>query len=204
MAFVAAAATRSALVAPRSFSSRLCARRSLFTAPYRTAAPRRAAAAPPRRPLFTPPAMLSEGQPAPLFDKVDGDGNRVKLDDLRGQNVILYFSNLAGPGCTSQSCSFRDAAEDFANLNARVIAVSAQSDQKSADFKRINRLPFSVISDTDKQLQKLYNVPSTFGLIPGRVTFVIDKQGIIRKVFNSQFNATQHVAVAKETLSSLN
>ncbi|PXF45117.1 Peroxiredoxin Q, chloroplastic [Gracilariopsis chorda] len=200
MAFVAVAA-RSAVLASRPFCPRVCPRRSLFTAP-RTASLRPSPT--PHRALFSPPKMLAEGQPAPDFDRVDGDGNRIKLSELRGQNVILYFSNLAGPGCTSQSCTFRDAAEHFVNLNARVIAVSAQSDQKSADFKRINRLPFSVISDVDKQLQKLYNVPSTFGLIPGRVTFVIDKQGVVRKVFNSQFNATQHVAVAKETLSSLN
>ncbi|CAN8062955.1 unnamed protein product [Agarophyton chilense] len=147
--------------------------------------------------------MLAEGQPAPDFDRTDIDGNRVKLSELKGSNVILYFSALQGPGCTSQSCTFRDAAEDFAKLDAKIIAISAQADSKSSQFKRTNRLPFPIVADSKKELQKLYGVPSTFGLIPGRVTFVIDKDGIVRKIFNSQFNVTQHVDIAKETLQSL-
>lgn len=145
---------------------------------------------------------VGEGQAAPDFTKQDGDGKTVTLSSFKGtRNVVLYFSNGAGPGCTSQSCSFRDAAEDFAKLDAEIIAVSAQRD--TAAFKRDNQLPFSVIPDGDKELQKLYGVPATMGLIPGRVTYVIDKNGLVRSVYNSQFSTAAHVATAKETLASL-
>lgn len=146
--------------------------------------------------------MVKEGDPAPDFTRTDGDGETISLSALKGQNVVLYFSNGAGPGCTTQSCTFRDAAEDFTKLDARIIAVSAQNDQSAADFKRTNRLPFSVIPDKGRELQKMYGVPATLGLIPGRITYVIDKDGVVRKIYNSQFSAAQHVTVAKETLES--
>lgn len=146
--------------------------------------------------------VLSKGTPAPDFSKTDGDGNQVTVSSFKGnRNVVLYFSNGSGVGCTSQSCSFRDAAEDFAKLDAEIIAVSAQRDTTS--FKRENRLPFSVIPDPDGELQKLYGVPPTLGLIPGRVTYVIDKQGVIQCVYNSQFSTAQHVKTAAGTLQSL-
>lgn len=145
---------------------------------------------------------VGEGQSAPDFSKTDGDGKNVTLSSFKGsRNVVLYFSNGSGPGCTSQSCSFRDAAEDFANLDAEIIAVSAQKDTSA--FKRDNRLPFSVIPDGDGALQKLYGVPATLGLIPGRITYVIDKNGIVRSVYNSQFSTAAHVQTAKETLQTL-
>ncbi|KAI0559670.1 Peroxiredoxin [Gracilaria domingensis] len=157
----------------------------------------------PTRRFVATSVMVAEGQSAPDFERNDIDGNRIKLSELRGSNVILYFSALQGPGCTSQSCTFRDAAEDFASLDAKIIAISAQGGGKSSQFKRTNRLSFPIVSDPDKELQKLYGVPATFGLIPGRVTFVIDKEGVVQKIFNSQFNVTQHVAIAKETLQAL-
>ncbi|CDF33250.1 unnamed protein product [Chondrus crispus] len=146
--------------------------------------------------------MVAEGAQAPDFEKTDGDGNKVSLSSFRGsRNVVLYFSNGAGPGCTSQSCSFRDAAEDFAQLDAEIIAVSAQSDTTA--FKRENSLPFSVIPDSQGELRKLYKVPSTLGLLPGRVTYVIDKQGIVRSVYNSQFSTAAHITTASEALKAI-
>lgn len=152
----------------------------------------------PTRPRMT----VSEGATAPDFTKTDGDGKEVTLSSFQGsRNVVLYFSNGAGPGCTNQSCSFRDAAEDFAKLDAEIIAVSAQRDTTA--FKRENSLPFSVIPDPKGELQKMYGVPATLGLIPGRITFVIDKQGIVRSVYNSQFSTAAHVKTAEDTLKSL-
>lgn len=146
--------------------------------------------------------VLDKGTSAPDFSKTDGDGNQVSLSSFKEKrNVVLYFSNGAGVGCTNQSCSFRDAAEDFANLDAEIIAVSAQRNTNA--FKRENRLPFSVIPDPDGELQKLYGVPPTLGLIPGRVTYVIDKQGVVRSVYNSQFSTAEHVKTAADTLKSL-
>lgn len=143
-----------------------------------------------------------EGEPAPDFTKVDGDGKTVTLSSFKdSKNVILYFSPGRGSGCTTQSCSFRDAAEEFASLDAEIIAVSAQRD--TTKFKSENRLPFSVIPDPDGELQKLYGVSTTLRFIPGRVTYVIDKQGVIKKVYNSQISVKNHIDVAAETLKNL-
>lgn len=170
--------------------------------------------APLRRPITTPhPSrqhqfsttinMLKEGDKAPAFSAEDTDGNTISSDSLSGSKVVLYFSNLAGPGCTSQSCSFRDNDARFMKLDAKVIAVSAQDKQASIAFKDANGLTFPVIPDKDKTLQKLFAVPSTLGLIPGRITYVIDREGIIRTAYNSQFSATSHIDVAIETLKTI-
>lgn len=146
---------------------------------------------------------LSEGQKAPSFTATDTDGNTISLDDFRGSNLVLYFSNLAGPGCTSQSCSFRDAEAAFSSLNAKIVAVAAQNRETAADFKSKNGLEFPIIPDKDGRIQKLFDVSATLGLLPGRITYVIDKDGVIRSAYNSQFAVSSHVDIAKNTLSQL-
>lgn len=202
MAFVASLAVRSLQPTASSFtrSSRCFATshsRSLATT--RRCAPVTPSSPASRRRFSM--AAPKEGSPAPDFTATDTDGNAISLSALRGGNVVLYFMAGAGPGCTSQACAFRDAAADFADLDATIIAVSAQND--GADFKSRNSLPYAVISDGDKKLQKLYGVSATFGLIPGRVTYTIDKEGIIRSAFNKQFGAEEHVKVARETIKTL-
>lgn len=140
----------------------------------------------------------------PSFNVTDTDGNAVSSDTLRGSKLVLYFSNAAGPGCVSQSCSFRDAEAQFQGLDARIIAVSAQAQPASAEFKRANGLTFPVVADKERVLQKLFGVPTTFGLLPGRVTYVMDRDGVVVRIYNSQFSAGSHVGVAKEVLNSIN
>lgn len=147
--------------------------------------------------------MLKEGEKAPSFSAEDTDGNTISSDDLSGSNVVLYFSNASGMVCSTQSCSFRDAEAQFNALDAKIIAVSAQGPGASASFKQSNGLTFPVIPDKDGKLQKLFDVPSTFGLVPGRLTFVIDKEGVIRLAHNSQFSAGSHITMAKKTLKSI-
>lgn len=146
---------------------------------------------------------IAEGDAAPDFTATDTDGSTITAASLRGSKVVLYFSNTAGPGCVSQSCSFRDAEAQFSALNARIVAVSAQKPAAAAEFKRANNLAFPVISDHGRDLQKLFGVPSTFGLLPGRVTFIIDREGVVRRVHNSQFSVGSHIDIAKEVLESL-
>lgn len=147
--------------------------------------------------------VLSEGQKAPSFSATDTDGNTVALDDFRGNKLVLYFSNASGPGCVSQSCSFRDAEAQFSALDAKIVAVSAQNQGASTQFKQSNGLSFPVIPDKDGRLQKLYAVPATLGLIPGRITYVIDRDGVIRSVYNSQFSVSSHIDVAKDALKKM-
>ncbi len=149
---------------------------------------------------------LRTGDKAPDFDKRTHDGEPISLARLRGDKaVVLYFyPKDETPGCTAEACSFRDAYEDFVDAGAVVVGVSADSLASHEKFASHHRLPFKLISDEDGALRKAYDVPSNlFGLIPGRVTYVIDQQGTIRHVFNSQIQAKRHVKEALDVVKSL-
>lgn len=146
---------------------------------------------------------LSIGSPAPEFDKTSHDGKPVSLAALRGDKaVVLYFyPKDETPACTKEACSFRDTYEDFLEAGAVVIGVSSDDAASHDRFAARHRLPFLLISDEDGQLRRDYDVPkSMLGLLPGRVTYVIDKQGAIRHVFNSQLQAKRHVSEALEVV----
>jgi peroxiredoxin Q/BCP len=126
----------------------------------------------------------------------------VRLSEFRGRKaVVLYFYPKDDtPGCTKESCAFRDSYQDFQDAGAEVIGVSSDSAESHGRFAAKHRLPFTLLADQGAQVRKRYGVPATLGLLPGRVTFVIDRAGIVRHVFNSQFQATQHVSEALEAL----
>jgi thioredoxin-dependent peroxiredoxin len=107
------------------------------------------------------------------------------------------------PGCTKQVCSFRDAVEEFEGLDAAVIGVSAGTASDHSSFDEKFKLKFPLLVDNDNSLRKSFGVPSTFGLLPGRVTYVIDKEGVVQEVYNSQLNVTEHVNVARRALQAL-
>ena len=117
--------------------------------------------------------------------------------------VLYFYPKDETPGCTAEACAFRDNYEDFVDAGAVVIGVSQDSEKSHKAFAEHHRLPFLLISDSDKALRKAYGVPNNLGFIPGRVTFVIDREGKIQHVFNSQINATKHVTEALEVLKRL-
>ncbi|MFM7470685.1 MAG: peroxiredoxin [Nodosilinea sp. LVE1205-7] len=145
------------------------------------------------------------GQVAPDFSLTNQAGETVALSSFRGQKaVVLYFYPKDDtPGCTVESCSFRDSYEDFQRIGAEVIGISSDSPGSHQQFASKYRLPFTLVSDVDGSVRRAYGVPSTLGLLPGRVTYVIDQEGIVRHVFNSQFNPKAHVAEAKKVAQSL-
>lgn len=145
------------------------------------------------------------GDTAPDFTLPSQSGEPVSLKDFIGKkSVVLYFYPKDDtPGCTKEACSFRDNYEVFKEAGAEVIGVSDDSAASHEKFAAKYRLPFILVSDTGKQLRKLYGVPSTLGLLPGRVTYVIDKNGIVRHIFNSQFNFNGHIEESLKMLREL-
>ena len=148
---------------------------------------------------------LHVGEPAPDFSLPDGKGHTVRLSDFRGrQPVVVYFYPKDDtPGCTKEACAFRDQYQDFKDAGAEVIGISSDSESKHESFASKYRLPFLLLADRSGAVRKQYGVPATLGLLPGRVTFVIDRQGLVRHTFNSQFQATKHVEEALVALRSL-
>jgi len=146
------------------------------------------------------------GDKAPDFSLPSQMGDKLTLSEFIGKkNVVLYFyPKDETPGCIKEACTFRDSYEELANLGAEVLGVSGQSVESHKSFATHYGLPFVLLSDQDNAVRKLYGVPSSgLGLIPGRVTYIIDKQGIVRHIFNSQTQAPRHVAEAKRTLQEL-
>ncbi len=152
--------------------------------------------------LFSGKSSIEVGQKAPDFELPDAEGKRIRLADFRGKKaIVLYFYPKDDtPGCTAEACSFRDSYEDFQDAGAEVIGVSSDTESSHAKFAKRHKLPFTLLSDASGDVRKKYGVPATFGLLPGRVTYVIDKKGIVRHVFNSQLQATRHVSEALAAL----
>ncbi|HET7688382.1 MAG TPA: peroxiredoxin [Candidatus Macondimonas sp.] len=148
---------------------------------------------------------LTLGDKAPPFTLPTADGRQVSLSDYHGrQPVVVYFYPKDDtPGCTAEACAFRDQYEDFKQAGAEVIGISSDAPEAHAKFASKHRLPFLLLSDRDGAVRKAYGVPATLGLLPGRVTFVVDREGIIRHLFSSQFRATKHVSEAIGVLKSL-
>jgi thioredoxin-dependent peroxiredoxin len=148
-------------------------------------------------------AGVREADQAPDFDLPDQAGEPIRLSELRGRWVVLYFYPADDtPGCTAESCSFRDSHEDFVDAGAVVIGVSSDSVSSHRSFADKHKLPFTLLADEGGRVRKRYGVTRTLGLLPGRVTYVIDPEGVVRSVFSSQFRPTKHIAEALETIRS--
>ena len=144
---------------------------------------------------------VTVGDAAPDFELPDQSGASVRLSAFRGRVVVLYFYPKDDThGCIAESSDFRDNYPKFQSANAEVIGISSDTSDSHARFASKYKLPFRLLSDRDSAVRRLYGVPSTLGLIPGRVTYVIDPKGIVRAVFNSQFNPKSHVEQSLEAL----
>lgn len=125
--------------------------------------------------------------------------------ETAGKNLVIYFYPKDDtPGCTRQACSFRDQYADFEDAGAVVIGISAQSPESHRNFAEKHHLAFTLLSDMDNQTRKQFGVPSDlFGLIPGRVTYIADKNGKVVHIFNSQIQVSKHVEEAIKILRQL-
>ena len=136
---------------------------------------------------------LQVGDTAPDFELPSQTGDTVKLSDQRGHWVVVYFYPADDtPGCTAEACSFRDSYEDFTDAGAVVIGISGDSVESHVKFAEKHHLPFTLLSDGDGAVRSSWGVSKSLGLLPGRVTYVIDPDGVVRKRFSSQLRAKQH------------
>lgn len=147
---------------------------------------------------------IKVGDTAPDFTLTNQNGTSVTLSSFRGKPVVLYFYPKDDtPGCTVESCAFRDQYEVFKSAGAEVIGVSADSNESHQKFAAKYQLPFTLLSDKGDSVRNLYGAKAMFGLFPGRITYVIDASGKVEYIFDSMFNSKGHVEEALKTIQAL-
>lgn len=148
---------------------------------------------------------IQVGDKAPDFTLPSQSGDPVRLSDRLGERVVVlyFYPKDETPGCTKEACAFRDSHEVFSEAGAEVIGVSSDSVDRHAAFAGHHNLPFTLVADEGGQVRKSYGVPSALGLLPGRVTYVIDRAGTVRHVFNSMTSIGRHVGDALDVVRKL-
>lgn len=148
---------------------------------------------------------IQVGDKIPEFRLKNQNGDGLSISSLIGKKVLViyFYPKDYTPGCTKEACSFRDSYEDFKALGAEVIGISDDNVSRHLKFSKTYKLPFILLSDSGNKVRKLFGVPGNlFGLIPGRVTYVVDKKGVVVQVFDSM-NASIHIKKTKETIEKL-
>ena len=149
---------------------------------------------------------LAEGLPAPDFTAKANDGSSVTLSNFRGKNVVLYFyTKNFSPGCRAETFAFRDSYGKFTSADAELIGISVDSIESHVDFASRHKIPFKLLSDQDRSISRLYGVLGYGGYFAKRTTFIIDKQGVIRKIFPVVLlpTSSKHPETVLEALRSL-
>ena len=151
-------------------------------------------------------SLLKPGERIPHFKLPDQNGEMVDIAKLVGRkNLVIYFyPKDYTTGCTLEACSFRDEYEVFKENDTEVIGINSEGSSRHHSFAKSYHLNFILLSDKDRKVEKLFGVKRIFlGLLTGRVSFVVDKQGIIRHVFTSRSQAAKHVEEALKVIKSL-
>lgn len=148
---------------------------------------------------------IDEGDVMPEFALPDQTGQLVSLSSLLGKGpvVVFFYPRDDSPGCTVEVCSFRDQHDTFVEAGASVVGISGDDVASHDHFVKKYGLPFTLLSDGDNAYRKAIRVPSTLGIMPGRVTYVLDKTGVVQKRFASQINFSGHIDVARELVQKL-
>jgi thioredoxin-dependent peroxiredoxin len=148
---------------------------------------------------------IGVGDKAPDFTLPSQSGEPVRLYDRLGDRVVVlyFYPRDETRGCTAEACAFRDSYEAFTDAGAEVIGISSDSAARHASFADRHQLPFTLLSDQGGRVRKSYGVPTVLGVLPGRVTYVIDRDGTVRHVFNSLTNIGQHISDALDVVRRL-
>ena len=149
---------------------------------------------------------IQVGSRIPSFKLLDQHGEEFDINSILGKkNLVIYFyPKDDSPGCTAEACYFQDQFEVFKEAGAEVIGISSQSVKSHKQFAEKYRLTYTLLSDMGNKIRKQFGVPAGFfGLLPGRVTYIVDKTGKVIFMFNSQVQATKHVDEALKVLQDL-
>ncbi|KAG9307339.1 hypothetical protein G9A89_017168 [Geosiphon pyriformis] len=144
-----------------------------------------------------PHSLLNKPAPKNISLK-NQDGESVDLGSFLGQGpaVVFFYPKDESYGCTKQACSFRDSYQVFQDAGATLVGISSDSSDSHKRFATAQKLQFPLLADVKGEAKKAFEVSKTFGIIPGRVTFLIDREGIVRDVFDSQMDFNGHVTRA--------
>ncbi|KAA8523360.1 hypothetical protein F0562_009783 [Nyssa sinensis] len=150
-------------------------------------------------------AKVNKGAAPPPFTLKDQDGRSVSLSKFKGKPVVVYFYPAdESPGCTKQACAFRDSYEKFKKAGAEVVGISGDDPSLHKAFAKKYRLPFTLLSDKGDKVRKDWGVPADlFGTLPGRQTYVLDKNGVVQLIYNNQFQPEKHIDETLKLLQSL-
>lgn len=146
------------------------------------------------------------GDLCPHFELIDQHGKSFNSSDWIGKkkSVIFFYPKDETPGCTKEACTFRDRYEEFLEFDCQVIGISSDSVNSHKQFATKHNFNFVLLADTDKKIRKLFGVPGNlFGLLPGRVTYIIDLNGKIRGIHNSQLNPVSHIEEALDLIKQM-
>ena len=138
---------------------------------------------------------IGVGDMIPEFSLRDQNGEIFDIRSVLGikRLVIFFYPQDGSLNCTKEACYFRDLNDLFLENDAVVLGISGQSVESHREFASNNRLPYKILSDTDNKVRKLFGVPSKFfNLIPGRVTYVVDRSGKVVYIFDSQTEVQRH------------
>ena len=146
---------------------------------------------------------LGVGDQLPSFTLEDQNGEERKPESVRGRWLVLFFyPKDETPGCTAEACAFRDSAALFQELDAEVWGISGDDIVSHRRFAENHKLTYPLLSDRSNNLRRLMGVPKAMGLMAGRVTYVVDGDGVIRHVFSNLLNGPAHVREAERVINS--
>ncbi|KAL3363470.1 hypothetical protein AABB24_012645 [Solanum stoloniferum] len=150
-------------------------------------------------------AKVNKGSAPPPFTLKDQDGKNVSLSKFKGKPVVVYFYPAdETPGCTKQACAFRDSYEKFKKAGAQVVGISGDDIESHKAFAKKYRLPFTLLCDEGNKVRKEWGIPGDlFGTLPGRQTYVLDKNGVVQLIYSNQFQPEKHIDETLKLLQSL-
>ena len=146
---------------------------------------------------------LKIGEKAPDFSLLDQDGKIRSLKKLQKPLVLFFYPKDNTPGCTAEACSFRDEYEEFKKLNYEVWGVSGDSTESHNQFAKTYKLPFPLLFDSNNSLRRAFRISNFLGVIPGRVTFIIDKNKTIIHLYSNLANGPAHVEESIKFIKTL-